>query len=252
MAGQSFIASVIAAEPMWLWRTIGGLLMVGSHVVFAVNVWAMRPSARRRARCRPGRGQEPRVSFGGLHTDHRAIVAVAIIVFFVLTLVMAVLPALREQAFPTPAGATPRGPRRSADDRSTCARAADSVTRSSCVTCRWTGPYGRPSRPGDYALEDPPMLGTQRTGPDLADVGARQPSETWHLIHLYDPRAVVPQSVMPAYRWYFVEKDQAGPGDVVVPVPADSAPRGKVIVAGPDAKALVRYLLSLKQAKVSP
>src|SRR5204863_10193046 len=43
VSGQSFIASVIAAEPMWLWRTIGGLLMVGSHVVFAANVWAMRP-----------------------------------------------------------------------------------------------------------------------------------------------------------------------------------------------------------------
>src|SRR5262252_553410 len=43
VAGQSFIVSVIAAEPMWLWRTIGGLLMVGSHIVFAVNVWAMRP-----------------------------------------------------------------------------------------------------------------------------------------------------------------------------------------------------------------
>ena len=43
VAGQSFIASVIAAEPMWLWRTVGGLLMVSSHVVFAANVWAMRP-----------------------------------------------------------------------------------------------------------------------------------------------------------------------------------------------------------------
>jgi cytochrome c oxidase cbb3-type subunit 1 len=43
VAGQSFIASVIAAEPLWLWRTIGGLLMVGSHIVFAGNVWAMRP-----------------------------------------------------------------------------------------------------------------------------------------------------------------------------------------------------------------
>jgi cytochrome c oxidase cbb3-type subunit 2 len=113
-------------------------------------------------------------------------------------------------------------------------------------------PYGRPSRPGDYTLENPPMLGTQRTGPDLADVGSRQPSEAWHMIHLYDPRAVVPQSVMPAYRWYFVEKDKAGPGDVVVPVPAGSAPRGKVIVAGPDGIELVRYLLSLKQAKGSP
>ena len=43
VAGQSFISSVIAAEPMWLWRTVGGLLMAGAHVVFAVNVWAMRP-----------------------------------------------------------------------------------------------------------------------------------------------------------------------------------------------------------------
>jgi len=45
MAGQSFIVSVIEAEPLWLWRTIGGLLMIGSHVVFAANVWAMRPRA---------------------------------------------------------------------------------------------------------------------------------------------------------------------------------------------------------------
>lgn len=43
VAEQPFIASVEAAAPMWLWRTVGGLLMVGSHLVFAVNVWTMRP-----------------------------------------------------------------------------------------------------------------------------------------------------------------------------------------------------------------
>ena len=192
------------------------------------------------------------MSFGGLHTDHRAIVAVAAIVFFVLTLVMAVLPGLREQAIPASAAAPPRG--------SEAERGRQVYMREGCGFCHtqfvrdlpMDRPFGRPSRHDDYALEDPPMLGTQRTGPDLADVGTRQPSETWHLMHLYDPRAVVPQSVMPAYRWYFAEKDQAGSGDVVVPVPAGRAPRGKVIVAGPDAKALVGYLLSLKQAKVSP
>jgi len=192
------------------------------------------------------------VSFGGLHTDHRAIVAVAAIVFFVLTLLMAVLPALRERALSTPTGARPRGHEEE--------RGRQVYLREGCGFCHtqfvrdlpMDRPFGRPSRPGDYALEDPPMLGTQRTGPDLADVGTRQPSEAWHLIHLYDPRAVVPQSVMPAYRWYFVEKAQAGPGDVVVPVPPGRAPRGKVIVAAPDGRVLVRYLLSLKQAKVSP
>ena len=192
------------------------------------------------------------MSFGGLHTNHRAIVAAAAGVFFVLTLVMAVLPALREQALSAPARITPRA--------GEAERGRQVFMREGCGFCHtqfvrdlpMDRPYGRPSRAGDYALEDPPMLGTQRTGPDLADVGTRQPSEAWHLIHLYDPRAVVPQSVMPAYRWYFVEKDQAGPGDIVAPVPAANAPRGKVIVAGPDATALVRYLVSLKQPKVSP
>jgi cytochrome c oxidase cbb3-type subunit 2 len=192
------------------------------------------------------------VSFGGLHTSHRAIVAVASIVFFVLTLVMAVLPAVREQAL---SAATHAGPRGHEEERGRRV-----YLREGCGFCHtqfvrdlpMDRPFGRPSRPGDYALEDPPMLGTQRTGPDLANVGSRQPSEAWHLIHLYDPRAVVPQSVMPAYRWFFLVKNQAGPGDVVVPVPAGSAPRGKVVVAGPDATELVRYLLSLKQPKVAP
>ena len=43
VAGEAFITSVAAAEPLWLWRTVGGLLMVGSHCIFAWNVWAMRP-----------------------------------------------------------------------------------------------------------------------------------------------------------------------------------------------------------------
>ena len=192
------------------------------------------------------------MSFGGLHKDHRAIVATAAIVFFVLTLVMAVLPALREQAISAPAGVTPRGIE--------AERGRQVYMREGCGFCHtqfvrdlpMDRPFGRPSRAGDYALENPPMLGSERTGPDLADVGSRQPSAAWHLIHLYDPRAVVPQSVMPGYRWYFVEKGQAEPGDVVAPVPAGHAPTGKVIVAGPEAKALVAYLLSLKQPKVSP
>ena len=43
VAGESFLASVIASEPMWLWRTVGGLLMVASHLLFAWNVAEMRP-----------------------------------------------------------------------------------------------------------------------------------------------------------------------------------------------------------------
>ena len=34
-----------------------------------------------------------------------------------------------------------------------------------------------------------------RTGPDLLNIGARQPSVDWHLLHLYNPRAVVEGSI---------------------------------------------------------
>jgi cytochrome c oxidase cbb3-type subunit 2 len=105
--------------------------------------------------------------------------------------------------------------------------------------------WGRPSTPGDYAHDYPHVLGTMRTGPDLFNIGARQSSAQWHLAHLYEPRALVPQSIMPAYPFLFEERLTAGPEDAVVQLPPASAPPGKVIVARPQALALVQYLLSL-------
>ncbi|HEX7049590.1 MAG TPA: cbb3-type cytochrome c oxidase subunit II [Longimicrobiales bacterium] len=107
----------------------------------------------------------------------------------------------------------------------------------------------RATVPGDYVYDRPHLLGTMRTGPDLIDVGARLPSREWHLIHLYDPRMLVPWSIMPAFPYLFEEKDSAAlrPGDVVVPVNGPRAPRGRLVVATADALALVDYLLSLRR-----
>jgi cytochrome c oxidase cbb3-type subunit 2 len=43
----------------------------------------------------------------------------------------------------------------------------------------------RPTVARDYMRENPAFLGTMRTGPDLTNIGARQPSEMWHHQHLY-------------------------------------------------------------------
>jgi cytochrome c oxidase cbb3-type subunit II len=107
--------------------------------------------------------------------------------------------------------------------------------------------WGRASVAGDYAYSTPQLLGTERTGPDLSNIGARQPSNVWQSIHLYEPRALVNGSIMPAYPWLFVLKDKADPGDVVVSVPPAYAPAGKVVVATVDEQDLVAYLTSLKQ-----
>lgn len=112
--------------------------------------------------------------------------------------------------------------------------------------------WGRVSDPSDYYYDIPHQLGTMRTGPDLFNIGARQPSKDWHLIHLYQPRAVVPWSIMSPYPFLFVHKEAAEEGDVVVPVSGEYAPKTGVIVASADAIALVAYLTSLDHSYPIP
>ncbi|HEY3363790.1 MAG TPA: cbb3-type cytochrome c oxidase subunit II [Symbiobacteriaceae bacterium] len=57
----------------------------------------------------------------------------------------------------------------------------------------------RPTRPGDYSNDNPALLGTERTGPDLKYVGHRWPSKDWQIAHLKDPRSTEPNSIMPSF-----------------------------------------------------
>ena len=101
---------------------------------------------------------------------------------------------------------------------------------------------------GDYAYDTPHLLGTMRTGPDLLNIGARQPSVDWHLGHLYQPRAYTPGSIMPPYGFLFeVRQGEAKPGEKVVNLPPSLAKPGQVVVAKPEALALVDYLISLNR-----
>ncbi|GAA4011727.1 cbb3-type cytochrome c oxidase subunit II [Actimicrobium antarcticum] len=106
--------------------------------------------------------------------------------------------------------------------------------------------WGRASVAGDYAYDTPHLLGTMRTGPDLLNIGARQPSKDWHLGHLYQPRAYTPGSIMPSYPFLFeVRQGAAKAGETVVNLPPSFAKAGQVVVAKPEALALVDYLVSL-------
>jgi len=58
--------------------------------------------------------------------------------------------------------------------------------------------YGHYSLAAESMYDHPFQWGSKRTGPDLARVGGRY-SDEWHVQHLKDPRAVVPESVMPTY-----------------------------------------------------
>lgn len=117
--------------------------------------------------------------------------------------------------------------------------------------------WGRPSAPRDYTDLGGPMdvwrpytpavLGSSRIGPDLSNVGNRQPSKTWQYMHLYNPRSVVEASIMPAYPWLFDVVLRAPDDATTVSVPDPYGPAQGQVVPNARGKALVAYLLSLKQ-----
>ena len=141
-------------------------------------------------------------------------------------------------------------------------RGRDVYMANGCIACHTQQPsstgagiadasrgWGRASVAGDYHYDAPPLLGTMRTGPDLFNIGVRQPSADWHLGHLYQPRAYVAGSTMPAYRFMFElrDEDAVAKGERAVVLPPGTVPAGKTVVAKPEALDLVAYLQSLKR-----
>lgn len=60
--------------------------------------------------------------------------------------------------------------------------------------------YGHYSLAVESMYDFPFQWGSKRTGPDLARVGGKY-SDEWHVRHLVNPRSVVPESIMPGYKF---------------------------------------------------
>lgn len=108
----------------------------------------------------------------------------------------------------------------------------------------------------DYLYEHTVFPGSQRVGPDLANVALRLPDANWQLRHLYSPAAEVSGSPMPAYKFLFEERKlepgQRASGDAILlnasgeffDPAKNNGPAVSEIIPKPEAKALVAYLLS--------
>jgi cytochrome c oxidase cbb3-type subunit II len=66
----------------------------------------------------------------------------------------------------------------------------------------------RIAQAGDYIQEQPHLLGSERTGPDLSQEGGEHPDD-WHLAHYTNPRYTRPESVMPSFEFLGREKIEA-------------------------------------------
>ena len=135
----------------------------------------------------------------------------------------------------------------------------DVYVREGCYNCHSqmirpfraeTERYGHYSVAGEFVYDRPFQWGSKRTGPDLARVGGRY-SDEWHRVHLNDPRAVVPESNMPAYPW--LAKATLDTKDVVARMQAlrklgtpysdeDIAGAAKALAGKTEQDALIAYL----------
>ena len=194
-----------------------------------------------------------------LHKDHKNLVLIAFSVFVALSIGVAIIPAYQMQEYEPIPGQK--------DLTNSERKGLGIYVSENCVACHtqqvrnieMDAVWGdRPSLPSDYFYskqrmgiwrQSPSLLGSERTGPDLTDIGNRQPSDQWHLLHLYNPRLVVEASIMPRYSWLFRKTDTTAiqDGDITLPRGITQMEGSEVMVAKEDALHLVAYLKSLQQ-----
>lgn len=113
--------------------------------------------------------------------------------------------------------------------------------------------YGHYSLAVESKYDHPFQWGSKRTGPDLARVGGKY-SDEWQILHLRNPQAVVPESVMPKYRFLddsmvdgeAIQRHMIGLRKVGVPYTDEDIQEAPQVVDGKtEMDAMVAYLQSL-------
>src|SRR5207302_553552 len=94
--------------------------------------------------------------------------------------------------------------------------------------------WGPVSEAGEYAFDLPHLLSTRRIGPDLTRVGLKY-GDDWHYAHHWDPRLVVPDSIMPSFKWLYTQ----------VRVPLLKTDAGPTLAPAQELVGLVRYIQKL-------
>lgn len=224
LEGAPWIESIRAAQPYWLVRTLSAVpislgficLIVG--LVTGVDGLAIKPAE-----------VSIKESGGALNKDSSLVsgkdsvtpvarplralqfsylvASVAGVGFFVLSVtLLGVLPFQeleKQSAALAPAQALGLSP---SEVRGKAVYASEGCAYCHTQQIRYTEAdmerFGAPSLAWEGRMDYPHMLGTRRIGPDLARTAYTRPAQ-WHLVHLFAPRSVVPESIMPSYPQFF-------------------------------------------------
>jgi cytochrome c oxidase cbb3-type subunit I/II len=214
-----WIDSVRAVESYWLVRTLSGLPILAGFVLFWISLVTgprlseaivsetSRVASEHKAEFEDGSAASHEFTLTGWLSSAHVIAFGAGVGFFALSfLVLAILPGkeladeikrVAPVTMPTLTASEQRG--RVIYGREGCAYCHTEQIRSLAADVRR---FGAPTEAWETKFDYPQLWGTRRIGPDLSREFNLHPRD-WQLTHLYDPRLVVRDSVMPQYPWLF-------------------------------------------------
>jgi cbb3-type cytochrome c oxidase subunit I len=214
-----WIDSVRAVGSYWLVRTLSGLPILAGFVLFWISLVTgprlsevivsetSRVASEDKAAFEDGSAASHEFTLTGWLSNAHVIAFGAGVGFFALSfLVLAILPGkeladeikrVAPVTMPTLTASEQRG--RVIYGREGCAYCHTEQIRSLAADVRR---FGAPTEAWETKYDYPQLWGTRRIGPDLSREFNLHPRD-WQLTHLYNPRLVVRDSVMPPYPWLF-------------------------------------------------
>jgi cytochrome c oxidase cbb3-type subunit I/II len=204
----NFLETVLQIIPMYILRSLGGLLYISGVFLMVYNLWktaAQGTFITNEAAQAPALEAEYTKSGGGWH----AVLERKPVIFTTLALVAILIGGAIEMIptfliksnVPTISSVTPYTPLE--------LHGRDIYIREGCNNCHSqmirpfrseTERYGEYSKAGEFVYDHPFLWGSKRTGPDLHREGGKYPN-SWHYHHMLDPRSMSPGSIMPPYPW---------------------------------------------------
>jgi cytochrome c oxidase cbb3-type subunit I/II len=204
----NFLETVVRIVPMYALRAFGGTLFTLGACVAVYNLYRTARQGSFVANEAAQAAPLPPVVHVARTSWHRALESRPVqfsVLTFVAVLIGGVIEfvptALVRANVPSIAAVKPYTPLE--------VEGRDLYIREGCVGCHSqmvrpiraeTERYGEYSKAGEYVYDHPFLWGSKRTGPDLHRVGGKYP-DAWHYLHMNDPKATSPGSIMPAYPW---------------------------------------------------
>ncbi|MHB1020794.1 MAG: cbb3-type cytochrome c oxidase subunit I [Acidobacteriaceae bacterium] len=206
-----WINSVRASQPYWVFRTVDGCILLAGFLVFGISFFVgdVNPYTKPSGEVFTHDIQAPstyRADYW-IGTAYGITFGAGLLFFVVSFVALGVYPAIalhKAIVRTTPPGVQLR---LTAAEK----HGQEIYARNGCAYChtqqvRFTPAdewrFGAPTQAWETQREFPQMWGTRRIGPDLARESGKRPDD-WQLVHLYNPRYVVPDSMMPSYTWLF-------------------------------------------------